>query len=77
LCFHACFVDEDTCVCVEAGKGEGYVRVDEADFGGCDAGVLEFHGGALFAAEDDYISTFDAYGAGSWVVVLVVIDAIA
>lgn len=41
------------------------MRVDEADLGGGDAGVLELHGRALLAAEDDDILAFDAYGAGS------------
>jgi hypothetical protein len=37
----------------------------EADFGGCDSCVLEFHGGALFAAEYDDVGAFDADGAGA------------
>jgi hypothetical protein len=68
LGFDAGFVDEDAGVGVEAREGEGDVVVDEADFGGRDACVLEFHGGALFAAEDDDRFAFDSYGAGSYCV---------
>ena len=39
--------------------------VDKADFRGCDAGVLEFHSGTLFTAEDYDVGAFDADGAGS------------
>jgi hypothetical protein len=41
------------------------VAVDETDFGWRDACVLQFHGRALFAAEDDDGCTFDADGAGA------------
>lgn len=58
-------VDEDARVGVEAGEREAHVAVDERDLGGRDARVLQFHGGALFAAEDDDVAAFDADGAGA------------
>lgn len=39
--------------------------VDHGDFGGRDARVLEFEGGAFLAAEDDDVGAFDGYGAGA------------
>jgi len=58
-------VEENSGVGVETGESETDVGVDEADLGGRDAGVLELHGGTLFAAEDYHVSTFDTDGAGS------------
>lgn len=40
--------------------------VEDGNFGGRDAGVLEFKGGAFFAANDDDIFAFYADSAGSW-----------
>lgn len=69
LGLEAGLVDEDARVGVEAREGEANVRVDEGDLGGGDARVLKLHGGALLAAENDYIAAFDAYGtcALGWV----------
>lgn len=58
-------VDQDPGVGVEAGKGQAYVRVDEADLGGRDARVLELHGRPLLAAQDHNVAALDAHGAGS------------
>lgn len=58
-------VDKDSRICVEPGERETDVGVYEGDFRGCDAGVLEFHCRALFAAEDDDRGTFYADGAGA------------
>ena len=41
------------------------MTIDKRDFGGRDAGVLEFHGGALLAAEDYYGRALDSHGAGA------------
>ncbi len=65
LRFETSAVDEYAGIGVEAGEGEADVFVDEGDFGGCDTGVLEFHGGSLFAAEDDDAAAFDGDGAGA------------
>lgn len=65
LGFETGFVDEDAGVGVEAGKGQGDVVVEDGDFGGRDAGVLEFEGGAFFAADYDDVFAFYADGAGS------------
>ena len=66
LGFETGFVDEDAGVGVEAGEGQGDVVVEDGDFGGRDAGVLEFEGGTFFAADDDDVFAFYADGAGSW-----------
>lgn len=66
LGFETGFVDEDAGIGIEAGEGQGNVVVEDGDFGGRDAGVLEFEGGAFFAADDDNIFSFYADGAGSW-----------
>lgn len=58
-------VDQDTGIGVETGEGEADVRVDQGDFRGRDARVLQFHGAAFFAAQDYDVGAFDAYGAGA------------
>ena len=65
LRFEPGFVDKDAGVGVEAGEGEADVRVYEGDFGGGDAGVLEFHRGTFFAAQHDDFGAFDADCAGA------------
>jgi hypothetical protein len=42
------------------------VVVEHADLRGRDARVLQLHGRALLAAEDDDGGALDADGAGSW-----------
>lgn len=65
LCLQPRLVDQDSCICIQASESETHVCVHEGDFGGGDAGVLEFHCGALFAAEDYDVCAFDADGAGA------------
>jgi hypothetical protein len=65
LGFEAGFVDEDAGVGVQAGEGEANVVVDKTNLGGCDAGVLQLHGGLLFTAEHDDLVAFDSDGAGA------------
>lgn len=59
-------VDEDAGVGVEPRKGETDVVVDEADLGRGDADILELHGGALLAAQDDDVLALDTHSASSW-----------
>jgi hypothetical protein len=65
LGFEAGFVDEDAGVGVQTGEGETDVIVNEANLGGSNAGVLQLHGGLLFAAEHDDLVAFDSDGAGA------------
>ena len=65
LGFEAGFVDEDAGVGVEAGEGKADVVIDETNLGGRDAGVLQLHGGLLFAAEHDDLVAFDGDSAGA------------
>jgi hypothetical protein len=65
LRLHSRLINQYPCIGVETGERETDVCVDEADFGGCDACVLEFHGGTFFTAQDDDVRTFDADRAGS------------
>ena len=65
LGLEAGLVDEDAGVGVEAGEGQTDVVVDQADLRGGDAGVLQLHGGLLFAAEHDDLGAFDGDGAGA------------
>lgn len=64
LRLQSCFVNQNSSVCIETGESETDMCVDEGDLGGGDAGVLEFHSGALFAAQYDDVSAFHADGAG-------------
>jgi len=41
------------------------VVINESNLRGSNAGILEFQGGALFAAEDDDVFAFDTNGTGS------------
>ena len=65
LGLEAGLVDEDAGVGVEAGEGQTDVVVDQANLGRGDAGVLQLHGGLLFAAEHDDLGAFDGDGAGA------------
>lgn len=65
LCFETGFVHEDPRIGVETRKSEADVGVDEGDFRGRDARVLQFHRRALLAAEDDNAVAFDGDGAGA------------
>ena len=65
--FYAGLVDENTGVGIEPGKGKADVVVDKTDFGGCDSGVLEFHGRAFLTSENDDVGTLDSDGTGSCV----------
>jgi hypothetical protein len=65
LGLEAGLVDEDAGVGVETSEGQADVVVDQADLGGGDAGVLQLHGGLLFAAEHDDLGAFDGDGAGT------------
>ena len=65
LGLEASLVDEDAGVGVKAGEGQTDVVVDQADLGGSDAGVLQLHGGLLFAAEHDDLGAFNGDGAGA------------
>ena len=52
LRFYSSLIDEDTGVGVQTGEGKGNVTVDQADFRGCDSGVLKFHRRPLFATQN-------------------------
>ena len=65
LSFEASFVDENAGVGVQASKGEADVVVDKTNLGGCDAGVLQLHGGLLLTAEHHDLVAFDGDGAGA------------
>ena len=65
LGLEASLVDEDAGIGVETSEGQADVVIHEANLGGSDAGVLQFHGGLLFAAEDDDLGAFDGDGAGA------------
>jgi hypothetical protein len=65
LGLEAGLVDEDAGVGVQPCEGQADVVIHETDLGGSDAGVLQLHGGLLFAAEDDDLGAFDGDGAGA------------
>jgi hypothetical protein len=65
LGLEAGLVDEDAGVGVKTSEGQADVVVDQTDLGGGDAGVLQLHGGLLFAAEHDDLRAFDGDGAGA------------
>ncbi len=50
---------------VKALVSEADVVVHKTDLRRCDAGVLQLHGGLLFAAEHDDLGAFDGDGAGT------------
>ena len=65
LGFYAGFVDKDTGVGIKSCKGKTDVVVDQTDLGRGDSGVLELHGGTLFAAENDERFALHTDGAGT------------
>lgn len=67
LSFYAGFIDKDTGVGVKPCKGKTDVVVDQTDLGGGDSGILELHGGTLFAAENDDGFALHTDSAGTWV----------
>lgn len=58
-------INQNPRIGVETRESQADVRVDQANLGGGDARVLQFHGGPLFAAENDDGGAFDADGAGA------------
>lgn len=64
LRLQSCLIDQNPRVGVQTRESETDMCVDQGDLRGRDAGILQFHRGALFAAENDDPGPFDGDGAG-------------